>query len=76
MDLILELPGSRKWTVEVKSGLEPKLQKGFHNALEDIKPDRSFVVYAGSDRYPVTATTDAINLAELAQELLLLRSHG
>ena len=76
MDLILELPGSRKWTVEVKSGLEPKLQKGFHNALEDIKPDRSFVVYAGSDRYPVTTTTDAINLAELAQELLLLRSHG
>jgi len=76
IDLILELPGSRKWTVEVKSGLEPKLQKGFHNALEDIKPDRSFVVYAGSDRYPVTTTTDAINLAELAQELLLLRSHG
>lgn len=76
MDLILELPGSKKWTVEVKSGLEPKLQKGFHNALEDIKPDRSFVVYAGSDRYPVTTTTDAINLAELAQELLLLRSHG
>jgi predicted AAA+ superfamily ATPase len=69
MDLILELPGGKNWTVEVKSGLEPKLQKGFYNALEDIKPDRSFVVYAGSGRYPVTRETDAINLVELAQEL-------
>ena len=69
MDLILELPGGKNWTVEVKSGLEPKLQKGFYNALEDIKPDRSFVVYAGSGRYPVTMETDAINLVELAQEL-------
>ena len=69
MDLILELPGGKNWTVEVKSGLEPKLQKGFYNALEDIKPDRSFVVYAGSGSYPVTMETDAINLVELAQEL-------
>jgi hypothetical protein len=69
MDLILELPGGKNWTVEVKSGLEPKLQKGFYNALEDIKPDRSFVVYAGSGRYPVTMETDAINLVELSQEL-------
>jgi predicted AAA+ superfamily ATPase len=72
MDLILDLPGGKKWTVEVKSGLEPKLQKGFYNALEDIKPDRSFVVYAGSDRYPVTAASDAISLGELTQELVLI----
>ena len=69
IDLILELPGGEKWAVEIKSGLEPKLQKGFYNALEDIKPDRSFVVYAGSDRYPITEKTDAISLIELAQEL-------
>ena len=69
IDLILELPGGQRWAIEIKSGLEPKLQKGFYHALEDIQPDRSFVVYAGLDRYPVTTTTDAISLNELALEL-------
>jgi predicted AAA+ superfamily ATPase len=69
MDLILELPGEQRWAIEIKSGLEPRLQKGFYHALEDIQPDRSFVVYAGLDRYPVTTTTDAISLNELALEL-------
>ncbi len=69
IDLILEFPGGETWAIEIKSGLGPKLEKGFYNAIEDIKPDRSFVVYAGSDRYPVTEETDAISLIELAQEL-------
>lgn len=70
IDLILDLPGGQRWAIEIKSGLEPKLQKGFYHALEDIAPDRSFVVYAGTDRYPVTTTTDAIGLKELALELV------
>ncbi|MFK5921034.1 MAG: ATP-binding protein [Verrucomicrobiota bacterium] len=69
IDLILEFPSGEKWAIEIKSGLSVKLEKGFHNALEDINPDRSFVVYAGSDRFPVTQETDAISLAELAQVL-------
>lgn len=69
IDLALELPGGKKWAIEIKSGLSTKLEKGFYHALEDINPDRSFVVYAGSDRYPITKETDAIGLAELAREL-------
>ncbi len=70
IDLVLEFPGlTEKWAIEIKSGLIPKPGKGFYNALEDIKPDRSFVVYAGSERYPVSKDTDAIGLVELAQEL-------
>lgn len=69
IDLVLDLPGGKRWAVEIKSGLAPKLEKGFYNALEDVKPDRSFVVYAGSDRYPITKDTDAISLTELVQEL-------
>ncbi len=69
IDLILEFPRGETWAIEIKSGLSIKLEKGFYNAVEDVKPDRSFVVYAGLDRYPVTEDTDAISLAELAQEL-------
>jgi uncharacterized protein len=69
IDLVLDLPGGKKWAIEIKSGLAPKLGKGFYNALEDVIPDRSFVVYAGSDRYPVSKETDAISLTELVQKL-------
>ena len=51
-----------------------KIGKGFHYALEDVKPDRSFVVYSGLDRYPVTEDTDAISLLELAQELSAIKT--
>jgi len=69
IDLILELSNGRVWAVEIKSGLTPRLEKGFHNALEDIQPNRSFVVYAGKDRYPMTECTDAISLSEMMREL-------
>ena len=70
VDLVLELPGSRgPWAVEVKRGLGAALGKGFRNALEDIKPERSFVVTAGSDRYPVAKDVEAIGLREMASFL-------
>lgn len=69
IDLILQLSGGETWTIEIKSGLTAKPEKGFYHALEDIKPDRSFVVYAGKERYPMTAETDIISLVELVQEL-------
>ena len=69
IDLVLDLPGSRRWAIEIKSGIAPRLEKGFYNALEDIEPDKSFVVTAGLQRYPVTPDTDAISLPELARAL-------
>ncbi len=70
VDLVLELPGSRgPWAVEVKRGLGAALGKGFRNALEDIKPERSFVVTAGSDRYQVAKDVEAIGLREMASLL-------
>lgn len=70
VDLVLELPGSRSpWAVEVKRGLGAALGKGFRNALEDIKPERSFVVTGGSDRYPVAKNVEAIGLREMASVL-------
>jgi len=70
VDLVLELPGSRgPWAVEVKLGLGAALGKGFRNALEDIKPERSFIVTGGSDRYPVAKDVEAIGLREMASVL-------
>ena len=69
LDLVLELPGNQTWAIEIKRGLAPKLEHGFHVAREDLKPDRSFVVYSGSERYPKGNGIEVISLYELAQEL-------
>lgn len=69
IDLVLQLASNEIWTIEIKSGLTAKPEKGFYHALEDIKPDRSFIVYAGKERYPMTEKTDVISLVELVREL-------
>ncbi len=69
MDLVLDLPGGRRWAIEVKRGLAAKTTKGFHNAVEDLKPERAFVVHSGEDRYPKSEHTEAIGLRELATTL-------
>jgi uncharacterized protein len=72
IDLLLEIAGSGTWAVEIKRGLAPKVEKGFHAACEDVKPDRRFVVYSGADRYPLVADVDAISLPALASLLASL----
>jgi len=66
IDLVLELPGrTRPWAVEIKRGLGPSLGKSFHSAVGDLKPERSFVVYAGTQRYPVAEGVEAVGLPEM-----------
>jgi predicted AAA+ superfamily ATPase len=69
IDLVLDVPGRGRWALEIKRGLAPKLTKGFHLACEDLAPERRFVVYAGPDRYPLDARTEAISVRALASLL-------
>ena len=72
IDLLLEMPGKGLWAIEIKRGLSPKLEKGFQIACDDLRPDRRFVVYGGSDRYPIKADVEVIGLRALADMLAAL----
>jgi uncharacterized protein len=67
IDLLLVMPGGELWAIEIKRGLAPKLDKGFHHAREDLRPVRSFVVYSGEDRHPKGEGIEAIGVTELAE---------
>ena len=69
IDLVLEMPGAGLWAVEIKRGLAPKLDRGFHRAREDLEPERSFIVYSGEDRYPRGEGIEAVGLREMASLL-------
>ena len=69
IDLVLEMPGGTRWAVEIKRGLAPKLDRGFHSARQDLEPERSFVVYSGNERYPKGEGVEVIGLTEMASLL-------
>jgi predicted AAA+ superfamily ATPase len=69
IDLVLEHSDGTLWAIEIKRSLSAKVGRGFHTAVEDLKPTRALVVHAGEDRYPVSAQLEAIGLRELMHEL-------
>ncbi len=71
IDLVLELPGSRApWAVEIKRSAGGALGKGFRNAVQDLRPERCFVVTADGERYPLAEGVEAIGLREMVSILL------
>lgn len=39
------------WAIEIKRGLSPKMEKGFRNGIENLKPIKAFIVYSGEEFY-------------------------
>lgn len=73
IDLILNL--GRKyglWAIEIKRSSAPKISKGFYISIEDIKPQKTFIVYSGDERYPKRGGIEAIGLHELCELLQVL----
>jgi hypothetical protein len=73
IDLVLELGGRHgMWAIEIKRGLGATPERGFYHALADLSPSRSFIVYSGTERYPLANGIEAIGVRRLAEELAIL----
>ncbi|WP_442976746.1 ATP-binding protein [Rubrimonas sp.] len=69
IDLLLSLPGGRLWAVEIKRSLAPKIERGFHIACDDLKPERRIVVYPGAETFPMAHGAEAVSLRTIASVL-------
>lgn len=69
IDLVLEAPNNQIWAIEIKRSAAPTLSKGFYAACEDIKATHKFVVYSGTERFPMSENTEAIGLIEFLRLL-------
>jgi uncharacterized protein len=72
IDLILLMARKGVWAIEIKRSLAPQPSKGFWLASEDLKPDAKFLVYPGSERFPLKEGLNAISLLEM-RELIAAR---
>ena len=68
VDLVLDLPNRQRWAVEVKLG-RARVERPLHIAIEDVRPDRAFVVYGDDERFSLGVGIEAIGLRELASEV-------
>ncbi len=72
IDLLITLPGQELWAVEIKSGVAPKITKGFHLACQDVKATRKYVVYGGEDEFPIAKDTTVLSLKGMLVKLQAL----
>ena len=63
IDLLLRFPDGWLWAIEIKRSLAPRLERGFHTACADLNPARRFVVYPGSETYPLSPDIQVIELS-------------
>lgn len=70
LDLVLDMPGGKRWAIEIKRSSAPKIEKGFRAAIEDVRAERAFIVYGGEERYAKGDGVEAIGLRELATMLI------
>ena len=69
IDLVLERNATPWMAIEIKRSTTPHLSKGFDLACNDLGVRQRFVVYPGTERFPMRHGTQAIGLRELMQVL-------
>jgi len=69
IDLVVTLPGGRRWAIEIKRSLSPKVARGFHHACMDLEPERRIVVYPGAEAFPLGDGIEVLPLHRLGEEL-------
>ncbi len=69
IDLVIEYGSKEVWGVEIKKSSAPTISSGFHRACEDIGATKKYVVYSGSDRFPMRGNIEAIGLIEFLEIL-------
>jgi predicted AAA+ superfamily ATPase len=72
IDLVIERNLQNKYAIEIKRSMAPAASKGFHSGCEDIGATKRFIVYPGSDNFPVAKDITAISLTGMMSELRAL----
>lgn len=69
IDLLLGWPGGELWAIEIKRSLAPKVERGFHEACADLAPARKWLIYPGSESYPLRDGIEALGVLQAADRL-------
>ncbi len=69
IDLVVKMPSSEIWAVEIKHGTAPKLGRHYSQTCDDVGAARKYVVYGGDDEFPVGNDVSVISLPRLMEKI-------
>lgn len=69
IDLVIKMPSSEIWAVEIKHGTAPKLGKHYSQTCRDVGATRKYVVYGGDDEFPIGDDVNVISLHKLMSKI-------
>ncbi|NOU09185.1 MAG: ATP-binding protein [Nitrospira sp.] len=69
IDLVIEQGVRQRVAIEIKRSLAPSVSKGFHVGCEDLHATRRYIIYPGTERYPVSNGVTVMPLADMMTEL-------
>ncbi|MCU7917193.1 MAG: ATP-binding protein [Candidatus Thiodiazotropha sp. (ex Epidulcina cf. delphinae)] len=69
VDLVIKMPSSEIWAVEIKHGVAPKLGKHYSQTCDDVGATHRYILYGGDDEFPVGNDVKIISLAGLMEKL-------
>jgi uncharacterized protein len=69
IDLVIEQGVRQRVAIEIKRSLAPSVSKGFHVGCEDITATRRYIVYPGTEQYPVSNGVTIMPLVDMMTEL-------
>lgn len=69
IDLVIEHGDQKVWAIEMKNSQAPKLNPGFYEACEHIKPHKSFIVCPHIKSYPLTQDIEVLSLHDMMKKL-------
>ena len=69
IDLVFERAGQPEMAIEIKRSSAPTVERGFHIACEDLAVKQRYVVYPGTESFPLRAGVQAMGLKDLVVKL-------
>ncbi|MEM7589365.1 MAG: ATP-binding protein [Myxococcota bacterium] len=69
IDLVVKMPSSEIWAVEIKHGVAPKLSKHYHQTCRDVNATHKYILYGGDDEFPVGHDVTVISLPRLMKRV-------
>jgi len=67
VDLVVEHAG-KTVAIEMKASAAPKVERGYWSVLNDIQPDRAYVVSPVARRYALKGVVEVVSLEEIIEE--------
>ncbi len=72
IDIVIRMPSSEIWAVEIKYGTIPKLGKHYSSICDDVGATRKYVIYGGNDEFPVNRDVTVVSLPRFMEKLVSL----